>query len=254
MTYFHDINLTLRFSGNSYTPAMAYKQLTLEREHLGLPSVIFEFDANTKTAGAPMNLNAFVESYVFSGFPEEVFLWGEFQLSFLGGVPKAASGSLSIRGDTELWRLSDEWVRTFSATPQFLQAYALSDRFNFFQNCTQLASYRVNGESTENLILKNLGFPPPLDDMVVVDVSKNPGRTIRHAQYDEVVASKMWFAESFFPLVRKTKRNFSLPSSLARLEDATAGVTAVTAAEKPFASTASAAQMNAIRKAIYQEQ
>jgi hypothetical protein len=252
MTHFHDTNLTLRFSGNSYTPRLAYSALIQHRERFGLPKVICEFDPYTKITGAPMTLDHFSENYVFSGFPEEVFSWGQYQFSFLGGVPKAASGSLSIRGSNELWVLSDELVKLFSIEPQFLQAYVLSDRFNFFQNCTQLASYRVNNESTEGLVMRNLGFPPPLDAMCEIDISKNPGRTIRHAEYDEVVAAKMWFSESFFALVRKTKRRLLMPQSLALVEELIWGVVKVTAANKPFSSIDSRTQMDSLRKAIYE--
>lgn len=247
--HYAEVGLEIRFAGNQQTASSIFLVLQRLGHERGLSTKVIEGNS-----GVEFPIDSLATSFD-SEFGIDTFLWDSYLLAVSGGVPKARGTSLTLQGPQTEWRHVDRWVAAFSDSPFFLQAFAFDGEFDFLQNATTVAAYHVANKSLDGVVVRNLGLPSPHHTLCEVDTSFNPGRRPSHfvdgVVWNEYVGAKMWFAESFWPLIGKTKSTFLLDPTLGKLDDVGHGVLKITARGTPFDSATQREHMDSLRQAIY---
>lgn len=245
------IRLTVVLDDISLSHRGAYELVGLNGASLHLPTSLMDMESKRE-----WSFEQLVETFPFEGDAIEVFRWGDYFVSYVGfNHPNVHTRQFYVAGDQSLLRAAEQWVNVFTGYPSFLQAYVVDARFDYFQNCRQLAGFRHYREPLDGYSLIDNDLPPPYQEKIV-DVTKNTGRRVNHVKpnrYTEVVAATMWFGETFWPRVGKAKDSFSLDPRLGTVREVGSGVLNIVAADKPFDSVSQYEKLDALRVAIYGE-
>lgn len=240
--------LTIFFRDVNHAPKTTYQVLAANQHQLGLRGETL-LDVDT---GQEYVLAKFLDSFPFTGDAAEQLKWGNTYVSTVIGTKEQAGTSISAWGD-DIDQHSDNWVRLFCGLQGFAQAYVVNWRFSSIQNETHASQLTEHyGESLAGYVVRREEYPP----VDMIDCRHNPGRKVHRTRpqpYIEVVAGEMWFSDSIWPLLGKTRSDLNIPTELATISDFAPHVTKITAVKGHYADVSRASEMDALRLAIYGE-
>jgi hypothetical protein len=248
------LQLVIEIPHKIFDPKLLYQRFFSNAQSLGEPSTAV---VHMET-GKAWEIDNFLANFPFEGDATEEFRWGEYYVSCTHGPSTHPFTLIRMWGDMKLWSMADRILSLFVHLEGLRCAYVVNHRFHRLQSCDRREIFRHYGEPLEAYALVDNDLPPPYREMIgmLVDVTKNPGRCIRRLGpngYTEFVAAKMWFGESFWPLVGKTKDSFTLDPALGTVSEVGHGVLRIEAADKPFDSVSQQDKLGALRLAIYGE-
>jgi hypothetical protein len=141
-------------------------------------------------------------------------------------------------------------LRSLWGLERFTQAYICDTEYSYWQNVEEIERFEDCNKDHSGYAKIPNSLPPPFNGNMI-DITKNPGRVIKHERWIEAVASPIWFGDEFWRYMKHGKKEEVLASNLVKCKELPGGILEVRALDHCIDETISPEFQNQLRQLFY---
>lgn len=152
-----------------------------------------------------------------------------------------------VPGAAQSW---DIWVAPFLGESNFVEAWVSDVEYDFWQNASDPIEYESFGKKFSHLPLISNGLPPPLNQDII-DISKNPGRSIMRLGFIEAIGSTMWINKNLFELTKTNEDSIYIDNEFFEISNIDENNIKISSLVGKFCNEDTSNAQNLLRSIIY---